>query len=311
MDGSQPLSVAVVAKVPETDARPGEPATLALTDDALRFFRDVVVAKSVLQPIDTGDWRLLDLDPVYRQESTDVEHAPVAAVPEVQLACSYFANLAPFPSFDGANAFVKRLRYYVIVAGAPGGKQAFFFRSFSASAELQRKRGTALVRRDGQFDRVEDKVFLFDEAIDCFVFDGELFVTRKSDYRRIFQQFAALQARARAVATSLNQQVPIKNFSAFSDACANQPGMADKLIAVSGRSYFPTLSVTTLEPVIKEFRLDITIDDVNGQQQLVFETDPAHRWLILRLLDDDYLKSSLTNLQYESNSKLQHRPTQN
>jgi hypothetical protein len=42
---------------------------------------------------------------------------------------------------------------------------------------------------------------------------------------------------------------------------------------------------------------------VNGSEQLVFHPDPQNRWRILKLLDDDYLHSSLTTVDYEVNSK--------
>lgn len=37
--------------------------------------------------------------------------------------------------------------------------------------------------------------------------------------------------------------------------------------------------------------------------KLVFRPDPQHRFKILKLLDDDYLRSELTALEHESNSK--------
>ncbi|HEY6758305.1 MAG TPA: Kiwa anti-phage protein KwaB-like domain-containing protein [Baekduia sp.] len=292
--------------MPDDDPRPGEPATLSLSGEAAEFFRDDVLGRAINKPISDEAWRLLELDPVYKQETSDVEHARLSDVPEVDLACDAYRNLAPAPEFDASDEFVKRLAYYVIVAGAPGGEQAFFFRSFTASAELRRKTGAAIFRRDGQFDRVEERIFLFDESIDCFVFDGELFVIRKGDYRRIFQQFAALQAKAREAAKALDGRVPIANFDAFADACARQAAMADKLIAVQGRSYFSTLTLEKLEPVIAEFGLDIGVETIDGVRKLVFKTDPAHRWLIVKLLDDDYLRSTLTDLHYEANSKLRH-----
>jgi hypothetical protein len=35
----------------------------------------------------------------------------------------------------------------------------------------------------------------------------------------------------------------------------------------------------------------------------VFRNDPQHRFKILKLLDDDHLRSELTTLEYEANSK--------
>ena len=41
----------------------------------------------------------------------------------------------------------------------------------------------------------------------------------------------------------------------------------------------------------------------NGQEKLLFEANPNRRWLILKLLDDDFLGSIMTHEKYEVNSK--------
>lgn len=164
------------------------------------------------------------------------------------------------------------------------------------------------MRRDGQFARIENKVFMFDDSIDCFVIREQLFVIRKGDYRRVFDQFEALRQKAGEAAAALHVRVPIDNFNGFRDACERQAAMADKLIAVSGRDYFAGLTVDRLKPIINEFALDVEIAEVDGQEHLVFAADPQHRWLILKLLDDDYLRSSMTDHRYEANSRLPAGP---
>jgi hypothetical protein len=56
-------------------------------------------------------------------------------------------------------------------------------------------------------------------------------------------------------------------------------------------------------PHHKEFHIDLRIVEENGQEKLLFEVDLAKRWLILKVLDDDYLGSTMTNERYEVNSK--------
>jgi hypothetical protein len=57
--------------------------------------------------------------------------------------------------------------------------------------------------------------------------------------------------------------------------------------------------------VISQFNLAIPTKTVNGETQLVFEPEPAKRFGILKLIDDDYLSSSMTGHGYEANSKSQ------
>ena len=43
------------------------------------------------------------------------------------------------------------------------------------------------------------------------------------------------------------------------------------------------------------------IEEVDGREMIVY--DPKDKWVLLRLLDDDYLWSTLTEQGYEVNGK--------
>ena len=299
VDRDPQLEVATVARAP-ADSAPPEGRVLALAGDAEGFFRDTIRA-AVTDRV--PEWSLRKLDPVYKPDTGTVEWADATSVDAVEFARSRFSNLSPLAPFRPGDAeYKKRLVYWVCVLST-GAKKAFFFRAFSAAAELERKRGIALVSKDGTFHRVEEEIFLFDDRIDCVVYGDYLYVLRKNDFRRIFDQLEQVRRAARLAARRLHQQIPIANFDEFEAACAGQAGMADKLIAVTARDYFTTLTIARLKPVIDEFHLAIPMTSDGGQEQLVFQTDPERRWRILKLVDDDYLRSSLTDHRYEVNSK--------
>jgi hypothetical protein len=297
---SPDLEVATVAAAQEQDGQP-EARVLALADDAENFFRSVISSAVVDQLPNSS---LKALDPVYKPEKDVIEWAQATEVEAIQLTVTRYANLSPLAPFQPKDkAYIRRLRFWVGVLTDRKGRQAYFFRAFSSASELQRKRGAAMVLRDGSFTKVDEQIFLFDDSIDCFVFEGYLFVLRKNDYRRIFDQLEVVRQRARLAAAALHAKVPIANFDEFEKACTTQAALADKLIAVQSRDYFNQLSYTMLKPVIDEFNLKIPVETSNGAPQLVVQTEPEHRWRILRLVDDDFLKSSMTEHRYEVNSK--------
>jgi hypothetical protein len=41
-----------------------------------------------------------------------------------------------------------------------------------------------------------------------------------------------------------------------------------------------------------------------GRDHLKFDPAPSRRWILLKLLDDDYLNSNMTDNKYEANYKL-------
>jgi hypothetical protein len=73
--------------------------------------------------------------------------------------------------------------------------------------------------------------------------------------------------------------------------------------AASAVNYFNRLSYQLLQLVIQQFNLTIPTTTTKGTTQLVFESGPATRFRILKLVDDDYLRSSMTSHGYEVNSK--------
>lgn len=296
------LEAVTVAKPPASSSPP-EARVLSLGEDAAQYFRDLIgsAVEYQLRPL---AFNLRHLDPVYKAEREDLEWEHLTDVDAVRYAVSRLENLSPFAPFDDSDeAYKRRLSYWAVVLTASDGRQAFFFRAFSASAELSRKPGAAFVARGGEFHVVEERIFLFDRAIDCFVYGEYLYVLRKRDYRRIFDQLAPLLRRASRAARDLIAKVPIANYHDFELACMTDSRLADKVLAVRKRDYFDSLSYEMLKPIIDEFALDIPTQTVDGETQLVFRTEPDQRFRILKLVDDDYLASSMTSHKYEINSK--------
>ncbi len=273
--------------------------TLNLADEVEAFFRKVVV-KSVVKP--SPRWNLRPLDLLYKPEKHDVEHQELAEAESVKLALEPLGNLAPLEAFSPSDTeILKSLQYSVVILTNQAGERAYFFRVFTAANELERKPGAALVFRNGMYSKVEEKIFLFSEQIDCLVFKGTVFIINKRNYRSIFDLLERIQREAGNAADALQEVIPIDNFDEFKEACCSQTTMADKLIEVSKRDYFASLSVDKLLPIINEFSLNVEIT-ADGTS-LVFDPRPAGRWHILRLIDDDYLRSTLTEHRYEVNSK--------
>jgi Domain of unknown function (DUF4868) len=298
------LQVATIAK----GAKKGDPSEariLKLADDAERQFR-AIIAGAVQAKLDPLAWTLKKFDPVYKPESggVEVEWINLNEMAAVSQATDRLDNLSGLAGFDASDSkFLRRLAYWGAAVGN-GDDRAYFFRRFSSASELKRKSKAAMVVKGGTFHLVEERIFLFDQAIDCFAYDEYVFVIRKSDFRSIFEQMKAVFEKAKSAASDLHGKLPISNFSDFQDACGSDSRLADKVLAIRKRDYFDQLSFALVEPVIEEFELDIsTTKGKGGQIELEFRSAPEERFRILRLCDDDYLRSTMTKRRYEVNSK--------
>jgi hypothetical protein len=307
LTGTPNLDVATIASGVK-DADPPEARVLKLADEAEQEFRSII-DKTVAAKLSPVDWTLKELDPVYKPETggVEVEWIRLSEIPAVSQAIDRLDNLSGLAGFDPSDsAYLKRLAYWGARVGATDNR-AYFFRRFSASAELKRKNKAAMVLKSGTFQLVEERIFLFDQAVDCFVYADYVFVLRKTDFRSVFEQMKAVFEKARSAASDLHGRLPIANFADFQDACGRDSRLADKMISIRERDYFDQLSYSTVRPIIEEFALDIpTTNGKDGQVELEFRSAPAERFRILRLCDDDYLRSGMTQHRYEVNSKTDH-----
>jgi hypothetical protein len=100
------------------------------------------------------------------------------------------------------------------------------------------------------------------------------------------------------------KRIPIANADAFKQACTSQRRFMTKLAMVASRPYFGRITMNDLRRTIREHQLEIEIVKEEGRDHLKFDPDPSRRWILLKLLDDDYLNSNMTDNKYEANSKL-------
>lgn len=287
----------LVAAAPEGGAPGLVVQRLGLHDDLAVSFLDV--ARDVAQM----DRELRPYDPGYKPEPGELVYIPIAESDAVSSVVGELQHVHQADPFLESEEVIKRLRFYAIVVGGHGGRQAVFFRSYNPKKELSRHAAYALMLRRGQYSRVREKIFLFDEDVDCFAWDGTLFVRNVASFQRIFGYFEELRAKARQTVRAIHRRVPIANLAVFEEACAADTRMLTKLAAIARRPYLARVTFADVERTIRNFELDIEVASHNGAKSLVFDPAQKRRWLILKLMDDDFLGSEMTNEKYEANSK--------
>ena len=287
----------LVAATPEDGAEGLVVQRLGLHDDLALSFLEV--ARRVAQI----DRELRPYDPGYKPEPDELVYIPIADSEAVTSIVGELQRVNQADPFVESEGVIKRLRFYAIVVGGPGGRQAVFFRGYNPKKELSRHAAYAVMLRRGQYNRVREKIFLFDNEVDCFSWDGTLFVQNVASFQRIFGYFEELRKKARDTVRAIHRRVPIYNLAAFEDACATDTRMLTKLAAIAQRPYLSRVTFEDVERTIQKFSLDIEVVPNNGVNSLVFDPRQKRRWLILKLMDDDYLGSDMTNEKYETNSK--------
>jgi hypothetical protein len=250
-----------------------------------------------------GNMRLRLYDPGYKPDSDELSYVDLSANAELATQIQELAGVQRAELFREDDEIIDALRLYSIVVSPSARRHAVFLRTYSPKKELTRKSGFAAILGRGHYNKVETKIFLFDWKVDCFAWSGYLFIHNIAAFQRIFNYFEELRERANQTLDIILAQVPVSNVDEFRNSCTGQIQMISKLAQIARKPYLAAVTMADIRRTINEFNLDIQIADVGGREQLVFEATPSKRWLILKLLDDDYLGSIMTTLKYEVNSK--------
>jgi hypothetical protein len=247
-------------------------------------------------------FRLRKYDPGYKPDSDEIIWLKLSDFPELMAVEDLMSTYALAPMFDANPDFVERLHYYVIALGQQS-TQARFYRSFGPKKELSRSGLFALFQQGGTYNKITEKVFLFDSKIDCVSWDGYLYMMRQSTVLSMFGLYQLILRKAARVVNKLLRRIPIANEQEFKEACISDVRFAAKLASIARKPYIDRVTAADLERTIREFDLPVRVQGPSAKRELVFDPSIKNRWLILKLLDDDYLGSTMTQEKYEVNSK--------
>lgn len=288
-------------------ATPGPDAAsyqrLQLSEDLSGQFRGIVgdALGSLSREDEDGDLLLNTYEPGTRLLSNELEFLtiPDQAVLANQIAA--LGDLNEIPLFLHGEEFITHLKFYVIVLGPRNGPPLSFFRVCSQKQELRRSRWLVAMFANGQYDTSAQPGLLFDRNVDCFASGDHLFVLTKNNFQRIFNFFELVRRSAQQTLGVIEEHVPIANFDEFREACERHLHKLTKLNSISRSPYLRNITMAQLKAAIRDFELDIEVVHENGREKLRY--NPRDKWALLKLLDDDFLRSIMTGGRYEATGK--------
>lgn len=252
-----------------------------------------------------GDLRLVDYDASAMNRPEEVEFLELSALPDVSVQVAALHTISNMPVFAADEAFVEGLKFYVIMITLPNGAVIHFLRWYTPKNELSRSSHFGLRLSRTVYDEVREPIFLFDESIDCIAIDGHLFIFSKDRFQKIFRYFERLREAGREALKSIASKVKIHNFDALAAFCEGHLQKMAKLRNIASKPYLEFVTMADIKRVIKQFDLPLKTIRKDGEERLLFDPEDKDKWLVLRILDDDYLGSVMTKLKYEANSKRQ------
>ncbi len=275
---------------------------LQLEDRLLAEFENVVKSnfKRLKKDNDSGDLLIHKYDAGSKLDSHEIEYIDLLKYNFIQAQIASLSALTDMDIFTANKDFIAGLRFYVIVIQQQG-EPVYCFRVYSKKKELSRSKRFAGLLVDNCLRRMKEPVFCFDEYIDCISRDGDLFILRKGNFHKIFHFFDTVVQVAETTLKQIKHQIDIVNFNEFEQVCKGNFQMMSKLKNIALKSYLSYLNIKHMKKVITKYKMPIEIIKQDGKEKIVF--DPSNKWMLLRLLDDDYLESLMTSQAYEVSGK--------
>jgi len=236
-----------------------------------------------------------------KPESHEVEYMDLSTYSSIVEQISPLSALADVEVFQADEDFISGLRFYVIEVQPRSGDPVYFFRLYTPKKMLGRSRFFAVVFRQGIYDRVIDPAFLFDYHVDCVSYSGMMFIFKKENFHEMFRFFEMIRRIAEETLDTLRATVPIQNFDDFARDCEGHLAKLVKLKNIAAKPYWGKITIEDIKKVIEKNNLPVQITRTNAGEMLVY--DPSDKWMLLKLLDDDYLWSLMTDQGYEATSK--------
>jgi Domain of unknown function (DUF4868) len=307
-------------------------STLVDLDDSAQFDRALVFTKPMsgspnlymLVPTSELGRRFVEIDSKQATRWSQrplIEYIPGRQIPDghlmylpatdvpllVSLALENVAKRT-FPLFDPGSAEAGPPRMTITMASR-GSLRPAFFRFMRPTARLARSGLVAAIFRGPAFDVLRDEVLLFSENVDAIAIGGWIFFANRNNFDRSFEFLALIQQKAAQTFDDITAHLAIDGLAELRAAATKDVNMMAKLASIQRKidkhpEYTKALQMAQLLAFIDSNpHVDMDIVGEGADRRLLFIAAPQRRWKILKLLDDDYLRSNLTTMDYEIDSK--------
>ena len=299
--GARDITV-TLAKVRAKSAVP-EFERLSITDDLAAQFRSAIAGtlQEIGQELEEGETVVVPYNPGSNPDIHETEFVDLANEERLREQLAGLGAPGELPVFDGAARGITALRFYTVTATAERASPLHVLRTYSHRKELSRSKTLAAVFRDGHYDKLREPIFLFDGRADCLTLGDFLFIRQRDNFQRIFRYFEQLATAGQTTLEALREKLPIRNFDALSAACLRSPRMLAKLRGLANLHVFEKLSMAGVKATIRDYELPIEVATGNDGEEVVF--DEEHKWAFIRLIEDGYMRSELTQVRYEVTGK--------
>lgn len=246
------------------------------------------------------DKEFVPYDPSYQASSGQVLVDELAALPELQpLHEALSGATADDPERGEVRATVHR-------ASSSPRQAVTAYRTKGAGIAIRKAR--VLLPRNGVYEQAPEGLLLYEPSFDAIVVGDHAFISRITTFRT-FGSTEKASRMARATFERATAKIEIEGAEELLAAVSSDPNMVAKMAQLTRTleaepAYAEVLTTKNLLAFLDANpQIAIATAGEGDARKLVFESSPQKRWLIVKALADDFLRSDLSHRSYEVGSK--------
>lgn len=252
-----------------------------------------IVKQQLSKLLETVDLEYIEYNPAINLDKNHVETIKREEVHYLDEILQDM-NSADLNIFDMKQS--KNLWAYAIKIGNSG---ITLFRKYTEKRILDIKGWIPLFVQNGVFNKLTDSILTIDKDIDCIYYDGKMFILDKIQFEKIFSFMDKFILEIDANICHLEEKSLVDDITALQKLCKSDPRKIKKLNKVLKSDILNSLNTKRISEINRQYNLDLNFTE-DGK----IIVSHKNIWTVLRVLDDEYLESSMTDNKYEVHSKV-------
>lgn len=252
-----------------------------------------IVKQQLSKLLETVDLEYIEYNPAINLDKNHVETIKREEVHYLDEILQDM-NSADLNIFDMKQS--KNLWAYAIKIGNSG---ITLFRKYTEKRILDIKGWIPLFVQNGVFNKLTDSILTIDKDIDCIYYDGKMFILDKTHFEKIFSFMDKFILEIDANICHLEEKSLVDDITALQKLCKSDPRKIKKLNKVLKSDILNSLNTKRISEINRQYNLDLNFTE-DGK----IIVSHKNIWTVLRVLDDEYLESSMTDNKYEVHSKV-------
>ncbi|MDR0658661.1 MAG: DUF4868 domain-containing protein [Mediterranea sp.] len=158
----------------------------------------------------------------------------------------------------------------------------------------------SVIFKDDVFSKLESDVLTIDGTFDVLAFENMLYFENKQNFERALLYQTVKREVAIATLDEINEIGILENFDAVKNYLKDDQHSINKLNRIKSKPYFRTLTFNHCKQIIDDYGLNLSYDETTGKFNIQNKKEAK---MFVKVLNDDFLKSEMTNIKYAANSK--------